>query len=366
MEREELWYWLLSMDTMGPVAHRRLLEQYGSPEEIWLAKTPPLTEKQRSEFFESRKLIGRKLKEWEAAKKKGIRMVTVEDEDYPSRWAHLYDSPYGFFLLGKLPPEPQPAVAMVGARKCTPHGKVTAERLGEELAQSGVAVISGLAEGIDGASHRGALKGNGYTLAVLGCGIDTCYPAIHRTLYEELKERGGIISEYSPGKPALPVHFPLRNRLISGLSDLVLVVEAREKSGSLITVDQALEQGRDVMAVPGRPEDILSQGCHKLLREGAGLCTCAEDVLRQLGIEERISEHENHRIAASCELSHEELRVLSCMSAEPCHVDSIAYNTGYPAALLSGILFGLELKGCVRRAAPGQYQLIRQFRQINP
>lgn len=173
--------------------------------------------------------------------------------------------PYGLFVKGELPNPNAPAVAIIGARRCTHHGGIIAEHTAAELTRAGILIISGLAIGIDSCSHQGALSAGGKTYAVMGCGPDICYPSSHRNLYEQIASHGGILSEYPPGREVRPAYFPLRNRIISGLADLVLVVEARERSGSLITVDQALEQGREVMAVPGRPDDPLSVGCNRLI-----------------------------------------------------------------------------------------------------
>lgn len=176
--------------------------------------------------------------------------------------------PYGLFVKGELPNPNAPAVAIIGARRCTHHGGIIAEHTAAELTRAGILIISGLAIGIDSCSHQGALSAGGKTYAVMGCGPDICYPSSHRNLYEQIASHGGILSEYPPGREVRPAYFPLRNRIISGLADLVLVVEARERSGSLITVDQALEQGREVMAVPGRPDDPLSVGCNRLIPGG--------------------------------------------------------------------------------------------------
>lgn len=183
--------------------------------------------------------------------KKRIQYIRQEDPDYPERLRVHRGMPKGLYVRGRLPAADRPAVAVVGARRSDSYGNETARRFARELAAKGVQIISGMAWGIDGMAHKGALEAGGDTFAVLGCGVDICYPPGHQSLYEELLIKGGVLSEQPPGMPPLAGHFPARNRIISGLSDLVLVVEAREKSGSLITADQALEQGKDVYAVPG-------------------------------------------------------------------------------------------------------------------
>lgn len=215
-------------------------------------------------------------------KKEEIRILRQQDRGYPERLREIPSPPKELYVLGKLPEEHIPAVAIIGARDCSEYGKCVASGLGAALGRSGIQVVSGMARGIDGIGQEAALDAGGSSFAVLGSGVDICYPAGNRRLYEKLKLRGGILSEYPPGTPALPGHFPPRNRIVSGLSDAVVVVEAREKSGTLITVDMALEQGREVYVVPGRVTDPLSSGCNRLLKLGAGLLLDQEEFLEEL------------------------------------------------------------------------------------
>lgn len=201
----------------------------------------------------------------------GIRILKRGDREYPGRLQEIPGAPEELYVLGRLPEEDRPTVAVIGARDCSEYGRYVASGLGASLARNGVQVISGMARGIDGIGQAAALDAGGSSFAVLGSGVDVCYPAGNRGLYEKLKLGGGILSEYPPGTPPLSRHFPPRNRIVSGLSDVVVVVEAREKSGTLITVDMALEQGREVYVVPGRVTDPLSVGCNRLLKLGAGL-----------------------------------------------------------------------------------------------
>ena len=193
----------------------------------------------------------------------------VGRKGYPGRLKEIYDPPYALYVKGKLPDNTARAAAIVGARSCTPYGEKYALEYGKKLAECGIQVISGLARGVDGIGQRGALLGGGKTFAVLGSGVDVCYPKNHMGLYLDiLEQEGGILSELPPGTPPLPQHFPRRNRIISALSDIVLVMEARERSGSLITADLALEQGKDVYALPGPVNSSLSQGCNRLIFQG--------------------------------------------------------------------------------------------------
>lgn len=211
-----------------------------------------------------------------------ISFVTPFDRIYPERLKGIPDAPAGLYMLGRLPAEPDIAVAVIGARDCSDYGRYVAEKLGTFLGERGVTVVSGMARGIDGISQWAALEAGGSSIGVLGCGVDICYPAKNRKLYDRLLEQGAVLSEYPPGTPPRPMNFPARNRIVSGLVDGVVVVEARDKSGTLITVDMALEQGREVFVVPGRITDGLSTGCNKLIKQGAGILISPEELLEEL------------------------------------------------------------------------------------
>lgn len=218
----------------------------------------------------------------EQVEKKGIRYIAYEDEIFPEKLRNIPDPPYGLFVKGSLPDVGVPSIAMIGARACSEYGRAVAEEFAAALAGLGVQVISGMARGIDSISQKSCLKAGGRTFAVLGSGVDVCYPGELRDLYEEIEKNGGLLSTYAPGMPPVSSNFPPRNRIISGLSDVVLVVEARRKSGTLITVDMALEQGKEVAIIPGRITDSLSQGCHDLLSQGAGIVVNIEQLVSLL------------------------------------------------------------------------------------
>lgn len=209
-------------------------------------------------------------------------MVERGERDYPARLLEIPDPPERLYVLGKLPEEKVPSVAIIGARECSEYGNYVAARLGECMGRNGIQVVSGMARGIDGIGQTAALDAGGSSFAVLGSGVDVCYPARNRRLYERLRERGGVLSEYPSGTPALSRNFPPRNRIVSGLADAVVVVEAREKSGTLITVDMALEQGKEVYAVPGRVTDALSSGCNRLVKLGAAVLLDPEELAEEL------------------------------------------------------------------------------------
>lgn len=290
MTEKEALYLLLHAQGMGAVTIRRLQERFGSCERVWRAEGKEL---ERSGLLSPGRLSGllaarpreeQLLEEFAGLEKRGLGFSAWWEEEYPRRLLPYKDCPAGLFIRGRLPAEDRFTVAIVGARTCTELGRQTAERLAFRLAEADIQVISGLALGIDGAAHKGALEAGGKTFAVLGCGADQCYPRENYGLFKKMELQGGILSEFVPGTSPLPMNFPMRNRIISGLSDAVILVEAREKSGSLITADLALEQGKEVFAVPGRITDPLSRGCNRLIQNGAAVCLGPEDVLEAFGI----------------------------------------------------------------------------------
>ena len=265
-------FWLVSVPWIGQGPVPKILNAFGSPKEAFLASDEELMKKtgskQVSELIKFRKEnnIFRKYDEFMSS---GMKLSFIWDEDYPERLKYIPDPPYALFYYGRLPDNNKLSVAIIGARQCSPYGVKTAHELGAELGKNDVNVISGMAFGIDGISQKAAIEAGGYSYAVLGSGADICYPDSNSDLYEMLKENGGILSTYPPGTPAVSRYFPPRNRIVSGLADAIVVVEARIRSGTLITVDMALDQGKDIYAVPGRLDDELSAGCNGLIGHGA-------------------------------------------------------------------------------------------------
>lgn len=217
-------------------------------------------------------------------KRDEIKMIEKNDEAYPRRMRALGSMPEMLYVTGEMPDDTAPSVAIVGARLCSSYGRETAYSFGRELAKAGVQIISGMAAGVDCTAQEGALDGGGKSWAVLGCGVDVCYPRGNTSLYNRLRKQGGILSEQPPGTPPMGCYFPARNRIISALADVVLVVEAKQRSGSLITVDFALSQGKSVYAVPGRVGDALSDGCNYLIAQGASIAYAPEAILEELKI----------------------------------------------------------------------------------
>lgn len=265
---------MCSIPAIGGVRAGQLLARFGSPRGVYEAETEALREcvcGSVAEALERQKKSGEWEREYEQLAEKQIHFLLREEAGFPQKLAEIPDPPYGIFYRGRLPEATRPAVAVIGARECSEYGRYVAEELGHYLGRQGIQVISGMARGIDGISQQAALSAGGTSYGVLGCGVDICYPSQNRRLYEELLQKGGLLSTYAPGTKPLPQYFPPRNRIVSGLSDALIVIEARQKSGTLITVDMALEQGKDVYVVPGRITDRLSDGCNRLMTQGAGV-----------------------------------------------------------------------------------------------
>lgn len=355
-------YWLSAIRPLSDKKKRLLREEYGDGKTIYNIEEIHL---RFLNFLESRDVdtILRSKKEWEIEKcweklqEQGIRMIPYFSEEYPKKLTNISQPPYALYVKGSLPRENQVSVAIVGARRCTHYGEQIALEYGEALASEGIQIISGMARGIDGAGQRGALNAGGATYGVLGCGVDICYPRENIGLYMDIQQKGGIISEQIPGQSPLPAYFPERNRIISGLADVVLVIEAKEKSGSLITADMALEQGKDVYALPGPVTSSMSQGCHRLIRQGAGILISPEDLLIELGInivnQGQIID-KNEKVLESTENM-----VYSCLGLFPKGMSQLLEETGLNVQELLEQLITLEMKGYVKEISKNYYVKLR-------
>ena len=271
-----------------------------------------------------------------------IKKISLNDETYPELLRIIQDPPHEIFCIGDISLLDTICVAVVGSRKCTSYGKNVALNIGEKLAENEITVVSGLARGIDSFSHQGALRGMGKTISVLGCGIDLCYPKENFRLKEEICEKGLVISEYPEGFKAMPYTFPRRNRIISGLSVTTVIVEAGIKSGSLITAEEAINQGRNVYAVPGNIDSIYSFGTNKLLKDGATPLTVIDDIMIDLGIEPK----KPKKIYES--LGEDEIRVFNVINkGGEVTIDFICYKTNIKPSIVSGIITILEMKGLI-------------------
>ena len=294
---------------------------------------------------------------WERFLRKNIIFLSQEMEEFPQKLRHIEHAPYSIYIKGDLPSEAYKSVAIVGARRCSGYGKTMAEKLAKALAEHHIPVISGMARGVDSYAHIGALNGKGKTYAVFGCGVDICYPAENRQLYDEILQNGGFISEYPPGTEPRAQLFPARNRIISALCDTIVLVEAKEKSGSLITADFAMEQGKDVFVCPGRATDALSFGCNSLIRQGAGIITSVDAFLEDMGIcnkNECVQESlfENF---TKLSLEKDESLVYSCLGFRPKSLEEISYRTGMQTQYLTELIQRMIGKGAIKETFRNYY-----------
>ena len=315
-----------------------------------------LNEKEKISIISSKSRKNWK-EEYDRIKEKGIHFVSYWEEMYPERLRILNGMPYALFYKGCFPRADEFPVAIVGARRCTAYGENMTLKFSEELARQGILIISGMARGIDGIAHRGALNVHGKTCAVLGCGVDVCYPKEHKGLYQEIGEKGSILSEFPPGTSPLPHNFPARNRIISGLSEIVMVMEAKEKSGSLITADMALEQGKDVYALPGNVDNPLSRGCNQLISYGAGILLSPEQIMEDLVTKGVIKPNgETQReVKNKIKLEREEDLVYSCLDFYPKNKEQILNETKMVPYQLNSVLVSLELKGYIEERSKNYY-----------
>jgi DNA processing protein len=361
------WLTLKLIPGLGNRSILRLLRHFGSPEAVLSADTAVLTQvpglrPQAVAALRDQAPIREPGAEWRILQEKGMRLLCLDDPDYPANLTAIPDAPAVLFVQGVLEPRDLVAVAVVGSRAASAMGVAFTERLCADLAQRGVTIVSGLAVGIDSAAHRGALKAQGRTLAVLGCGLDIDYPSSNRQLRRQIDASGASLSEFPLGTLPEPAHFPARNRIISGLALGVVVVEAAHRSGSLITARLALEQGREVFAVPGLARHYRSVGPHQLLRQGAKLVETAEDILEE--ISPMIQPGRNsppdgvavpHEPAASNgEHNREEAALLELLDRAPVQIDELGRTLQWSASRVATVLLALELKGAVLQL-PGKY-----------
>ena len=352
--------WLSAIAGIGRKKIRRLLDYYKYPSRIWSASSGELAEYGNADSETIYKIIStrdedRLLNYAELMERKGISFVSVYDGLYPPLLLDSQDCPLGFYAAGDTGILSMDKLGIVGARRCSEYGGRVAFDFSAYIASKGVAIVSGMAKGIDAMSHKGALSARGMTIAVLGSGADICYPAENRDVYDAILEKGLIISEYPLGDEAKPHHFPERNRIISGLSKGVLVVEAAKRSGTLITVDCALENGREVFVIPGNITSRLSEGTNSLISQGCPIATSPRDILDGLGIAESTdkAESEGNKKDIKPFLAPEEEIVYHCINHEPLSFDELKALSNVSVHELQYILTLLELGGYVERL-PGQ------------
>lgn len=346
---------------LGPVSYRKLLKRFGSPVKVWeaseeaLRKTEGLGKKLIEDILSVQKSLPLE-REMERMRDFGAVAVGHEDPEYPKQLLTIHDPPFLVYTKGIAVDWGKPWIALVGSRKMTSYGREMAFWLGRELASRGIGVVSGLARGIDTWAHKGALKGGGETVAVLGCGLDKCYPPENRYLMQEILAQGLLFSEFPLGIGPKPQHFPMRNRIISGLSLGTVVVEAALKSGALITADLALEQGREVFALPGPITSPASRGCHNLIKQGAKLVQDVDDLLEELMVyAEAASPHRLQAAPRVEDLSPEEEELLAAIPYYPVLADNLVTEM-WPVKKVKAALTLLEIKGMIAQEA-GNYFL---------
>lgn len=358
MPSEDPRYWIgfQLIPNIGPVRTRQLVEHFGSPENAWRASESALRATGLSADLVSGIVHGRGgidlNREVDKLVTHGVQAISVDDPDYPRLLKHIPAPPTVLYMKGSYEPLDDLAIGVVGTRRSTTYGADMTRQIAGELAGAAVTIVSGLARGIDTFAHDAALNAGGRTLAICGCGLDTIYPPQNRKLAARIVEQGALISEYPLGVPPDGPHFPARNRIISGLSRGVLVVEAPRRSGALITTNFALDQGREVYAVPGSALSKVSEGCHELIRAGATLVTSAKHILEELDVPASQSAVQSRMVLPETDA---EKILLAIIGAEPRHVNELSMDTGMPIHEANGTLLTMELKGLIRQSGAQHY-----------
>jgi DNA processing protein len=355
---DDLGFWiaLTRVTGIGPRRFQLLVGAFGSGRAVWEASERQLADagldrRSVDAVVKARRRVDPSI-EVPNLRRAGARAITRMDEDYPTLLAEIYDPPPVLYVKGELDPPDAPSVAIVGTRGATSYGRMVAEELAAGLARAGVTVVSGLALGVDGAAHRGALQAGGRTIAVLANGLDRTYPSQHARLSQSIVEQGALVTEFPLGAKPDAVNFPRRNRLISGLTSGTLVVEAGDRSGALITAAFATEQGRDVLAVPGSIFSPMSKGPNTLIRDGATPVTCVDDVLAELQPTRTVRQLTIESILPSDDTERALMRVLG---TEPLHIDEIARVASIPMSAVSAALAMMELNGLVKQTGGMHY-----------
>jgi DNA processing protein len=397
------WVWLSTLPGVGAMTAGRLLHRFGSPEQVFFADEQDYRELPGLSKSDMEALCNKSLytasKTLEDCAELGFRVMTYNDGEYPSRLRNISDPPPVLYVRGRLPVlDEEAAIAVVGSRSCTPYGIKAAEKMGYELSRHGCLVVSGLARGIDTAAAKGALRAGGRVIGVLGTGLDIVYPPENKQLFDDVAATGAILSEYPPGAPASPDHFPQRNRIMSGISVGVTVIEAPLKSGALITAAHALEQGRDVFALPGNVDSPASEGSNQLLREGAFFVTCGREIAEEYTrlfpdkiqterrkvpldpvqaeklvdslsavsrqkptkkeIDNKNSVEYIDLVKLKEQVSDDEFKVLSALGPKTKHIDEIIAESGLAAAAVLPALTMLELGGYIEQSAGKHFRIV--------
>ncbi|SHH27730.1 DNA processing protein [Caloranaerobacter azorensis DSM 13643] len=361
MNSRDILIWLNSLNINSNTIEK-LEEYFGSFYSLWEASTDVINNINFiSEYFKSVLVKYKDIHYYEdyinRVQKSRAKIITIFDDDYPKHLKSIYNPPKVIYIKGSLESKDEVSIAIVGARKATAYGKWAAEKFAKELASLGITIVSGLAYGIDTKAHEGALIAEGRTIAVLGNGIDLIYPKTNKALFEKIQNNGAIITEYPLGVQPLPYNFPMRNRIISGLSLGVLVVEASKKSGSLITAQMALEQGREVFAIPGNINSVYSKGTNLLIKDGAKLVMDINDIIEEITLLKNRIKTKRIKEVSHLNLGKDEIKIVECIKEYPKHCDEISFQTGLGIKEVNSILTILELKGIVRQLPGKTFQL---------
>jgi DNA processing protein len=360
MSEDELALWLAAVPGISGKRAKALIKRFGSVKELWSASEreiraySSLPPEAASALIKSRGgALELRLKE---LNKRGCSYVSIFNERYPALLKAIEDAPLGLYVMGRLPESGKAAAALIGSRRCSEYGLSAAGLLGKGLAENGVTVVSGMARGIDGQAHRAAIEAGGETIAVLGSGLDICYPPEHKRLMEDIARHGAVISEYPFGTPPDKFNFPARNRIVSGVSGVVIVVESEERSGTSITVSKALEQGRTVMAVPGSVFSRFSKGTNYLIYCGAAPVLSVDDVLFELKKDIPAREARGGENAAKQALDGDENLVYAHIGFEPAQIDEVIRKSGLTVQKTRHALFQLEMEGIIQRLPGERYK----------
>lgn len=356
MEHKGFWIAFNKVSGIGANRLAALLQHFGSIERAWRAsihelQSAGLDRRSLENLLTARRTIDPEA-EWKRAIHSGVQVITWEDSDYPANLRTVDGAPPVLYVRGEIDVRDEIAVAIVGTRRASDYGRQVALQMASELARNGVTVVSGLAMGIDTVAHRAAVEAGGRTIAVLGSGVDQVYPLQNRQLANEVMNNGALVSDYALGTRPEANNFPPRNRIISGLSRAVAIVEAGERSGALITAEFAAEQGRELFAVPGNILNAGSVGCNDLIRQGATPLLSVQDLLDQLNITQATMQQQVRRDLSA---DPQEQRLLSHLSSESLHIDELVRKSNMPAPQVSGLLAMMELKGLVRQVGGMSY-----------
>jgi len=367
MTNQDLKYWVgfSLIPRIGRVKLSRLESHFGNMAAAWQANPGELSHAGLDKGSVNAIVNGRPKISLEAEMEKlerhGVKTFTCRDEGYPARLKQIYDYPPILYVKGTILPQDEWCLAIVGTRKATVYGRQAAEEIAADLARNKITIVSGLARGIDSIAHRGALEAGGRTIAVFGCGLDIVYPSENASLAQTITDNGALLSEFPLGAEPRRENFPLRNRIMSGLSLGVLVVEAGDTSGAMITARLALEQNREVFAVPGSILSPTSRGTNNLIQEGAKLIRDYTDILEELNLRAVAHQIEVKEVIPA---SDTESLLLKQLSAEPIHIDEVCRSSGLPIATVSSTLAMMELKGMVRQVGTMNYILSREVREV--